>query len=83
MFSPMRITIVTTYNPETGDTMVGAIAGSLTQDQKNKLREGFKCPEDDGQDFEEVCQMFFREVNVVDEPDGLTFLSNIDGEHIE
>lgn len=76
----MIVTVITCYEGSSGATYVGAVAGTMSKEQRQAFRKHYECqesayPGDD--DDDEADYMFFREVVVLPEgamPDSTTTL---------
>lgn len=77
----MLITIVTKYDATKAEHYVGAIAGAISPKQREKMKNEWGCGDEPvlNSDLEdEKNEMFFREVQVVDNPEKLFCVLNID-----
>ena len=79
----MKITLVTLYEGSQADHFVGAIEGSLTDEQRKELALSYDAlldaPDDDEDD--EPRYLMFVEMDTVVLPSDLTMLRNIDDSH--
>ena len=74
----MKVTIVTLLDHERVETYVGAVSGSLTEQERGLVAQrltGEHAQDDDGEPSREVC---FQEVDVAETSDRLLALVNID-----
>jgi hypothetical protein len=77
------LTIVTIYRANMADHFVGAVNGTITEKQKQRLADQYEChrvAEDNEEDDDGWDVIFFRELEMVPSAAKLLRVSNIDGE---
>lgn len=74
----MKITVVTLYDGNMEERWVGAVEGSLTQEQRDKLKVAYDATLEDPGEYEEGRYLTFAEVETVKEPSDLRELLNLD-----
>jgi hypothetical protein len=79
----MRITVVTIYRDQSCEHYLGAVQGSLGEEQKQALAAAYGCQRvnTDAELLDGVDQIFFCELDVCETAAGLSQVMNIDGEH--
>ena len=75
------VTIITMYRGHDAESFVQAVKGKMTDEQKDTWRKAHACDDyhPGGQDDEDLSNMFFREVELL-ESGTTSDLLNIDGE---